>query len=273
MKNMSPMTRFALRSKEKVQKLLAKFGFVLLRRGSFELLVSGSANGRYFKILQEFANIENLTHFWQLEKRSKSQIGQDLLAALHSNFKTGGYFVEFGATDGMTLSNTYMLEKELGWTGILAEPARMWHTSLEAARSSEICKKAVWAQSGQTLLFHEDAELSTLNGFESLKHETRSGKTYEVETISLNDLLLEYSAPSYIDFLSVDTEGSEYEVLSNFDWNGRSFGLICVEHNFTENRGQIFDLLTRQGYRRILEEVSGWDDWYVMSGVKSGVDA
>lgn len=269
MKKMSPMTRFALRCKDQVQNLLAKFGLVLLRRGSYEELVFGSAQGRFFRILQEFANLNNLTKFWQLQKHSKSQIGQDLLAALNSNFKTGGYFVEFGATDGITLSNTFLLEKELGWTGILAEPARMWHKNLGATRSSHICDKAVWSHSGQTLLFHEDAELSTLQGFQSLQHQARSKKTYEVETISLNDLLTEYSAPSFIDFLSVDTEGSEYEVLSNFDWSGRSFGLICVEHNFTENRSLIFDLLTRQGYRRILEEVSGWDDWYV----KSGVDA
>jgi FkbM family methyltransferase len=268
MKSLSLLERIKLRSQDMLQKLLSKFGIIVLRKRSFDELVSTSANGRYFRILQEFANLESLNQFWELERKSKSQIGQDLLAALTSDFKTGGYFVEFGATDGKTLSNTFLLEKELGWSGILAEPAQMWHTSLKAERSSRICEKAVWAKSGQTLLFHEDAELSTLNGFEALKHEVRSGKTYQVETISLNDLLSHYSAPLYIDFLSVDTEGSEYEILSNFDWTVRSFGLICVEHNYTENRGLIYSLLTRHGYRRILEDVSGWDDWYVGTGPK-----
>lgn len=263
MKSLSPLRRVKYRSQDLLQKLLSKFGIVVLRKGSFEELVFASVNGRYFRILQEFANLQSLNRFWELKKKSKSQIGQDLLAALVSNFKTGGYFVEFGATDGKTLSNTFMLEKELGWSGILAEPAQMWHARLKAARSSKICSKAIWSQSGQTLLFHEDAELSTLKAFEALTHEMRSGKTYQVETISLNDLLSYYSAPLYIDFLSVDTEGSEYEILSNFDWTVRSFGLICVEHNYTENRGLIYSLLTRHGYRRILDDVSGWDDWYV----------
>jgi hypothetical protein len=156
-----------------LQKLLSKFGIVVLRKGSFEELVSASAKGRYFRILQEFANLGTFNRFWELEKNSRSQIGQDLLAAVAGNFKTGGFFVEFGATDGKTLSNSFLLEKELGWNGILAEPARMWHESLKAARSSAICDKAVWGKSGQTLLFHEDAELSTLKGFEFLRHEAK----------------------------------------------------------------------------------------------------
>src|ERR1017187_1984592 len=51
---------------------------------------------------------------------SKSQLRQDLMVLSELDFKRGGYFVEFGATNGVTLSNTYLLEKEYGWTGILA---------------------------------------------------------------------------------------------------------------------------------------------------------
>lgn len=268
MKSLSLTVRVRLRTQDFLQRLASKLGVVVLRKASFDELNLGYSKGRFFRMLQVVEGPEVLSQFLRLEKKSKSQLGQDLLAALVSNFKSGGYFVEFGATDGITLSNTYLLEKELGWEGILAEPARMWHTRLRASRSTAICEKAVWAQTGQTLQFHEDAELSTIEGFESLKHEKRSGTTYSVDTISLTDLLTEYSAPLFIDFLSVDTEGSEYAVLSNFDWSSRKFGLICVEHNFTENRELIFNLLTSQGYLRILEDVSGWDDWYIYSGPK-----
>jgi hypothetical protein len=54
---------------------------------------------------------------------SKSQLGQDIFALFTSNFKTGGTFLEIGAADGITLSNSYILEKYFGWTGVLCEPA------------------------------------------------------------------------------------------------------------------------------------------------------
>lgn len=252
-----------MRAEQLAQTLLSKLGLVILRKKTYEDLSDGYSKSRKNRMLEEFAPSEKIAQFRALEGKSKSQIGQDLMAALVSDFKAGGYFVEFGATDGVTLSNSYLLEKELNWSGILAEPARVWHRSLEVNRTANICKLAVWSSSGQKLLFHEDLELSTIDGFERLKHDLRSGVTYEVETISLDDLLDRHDAPSFIDFMSIDTEGSELEVLSSLDWDKRKFGLICVEHNYTESRNQILDLLTKNGYKRVLEDVSGWDDWYV----------
>ena len=58
-----------------------------------------------------------------LPEHVKSQIGQDLFALYALDWKRSGYFVEFGATNGVDLSNTFLLEKDFAWTGILAEPA------------------------------------------------------------------------------------------------------------------------------------------------------
>lgn len=55
-----------------------------------------------------------------------------------AKFKQNGFFVEFGATNGIDLSNTYLLETEFGWNGILAEPDKYWHTSLIANRTAII---------------------------------------------------------------------------------------------------------------------------------------
>jgi hypothetical protein len=89
------------------------------------------------------------------------------------------------------------------------------------------------------------------------------GLHYPVSSINLEDLLSKYGAPSHIDFLSVDTEGSEFAILENFNFQSFSFGAIFVEHNFTENRGKINKLLIGNGYVQIFSNLSRWDDWYL----------
>lgn len=91
----------------------------------------------------------------------------------------------------------------------------------------------------------------------------RRGTKYTVNTISLNDLLKKYNAPKTIDYLSIDTEGSEYEILSAFDFNEFSISVITVEHNYTPARAALHELLTKAGYVRKCEEFSKFDDWYV----------
>jgi hypothetical protein len=87
--------------------------------------------------------------------------------------------------------------------------------------------------------------------------------TYNVETISLLDMLDKYNAPSIIDYMSIDTEGSEYEILKAFDFNRYKFKVISCEHNFTSARDSIHRLLESKGYERKYEHLSQWDDWYV----------
>jgi hypothetical protein len=93
------------------------------------------------------------------------------------------------------------------------------------------------------------------------------GTTYPVKTVSLNDLLSKHGAPSTIDYLSMDTEGSEFDILKAFDFSRHRIKLITVEHNHTPERGKIFDLLTQQGFTRKLEALSQCDDWYVNTAV------
>lgn len=199
---------------------------------------------------------------------STSQLGQDLLALIVSRFKHQGYFVEFGATNGKDLSNSFMLEKKYGWNGILAEPAVSWHKYLEENRNCFLEFKCVWKESNAELIFNEVPylELSTIDTFsyEDMHLQDRKfGRRYLVETITLNEMLLKYSAPYFIDYLSVDTEGSEYEILRSFDFSKHKFAFISCEHNFTSNRERIAELLSLNGYKRILENVSKFDDWFV----------
>lgn len=204
-----------------------------------------------------------------LLRKSRSQFRQDLFVLSHLQFKENGYFVEFGATNGIDLSNSYLLETEFSWRGILVEPAKSWHKSLRKNRPlAEIEEMCVWSDSNHRLNFNESdfAELSTINSFSNVDIHARRrsiGSKYTVTSISLNDLLRKYNSPKHIDYLSIDTEGSEFEILNALDFNEFSFGVITVEHNFSDSRDNLYGLLTHNGYKRVFEEISGVDDWYV----------
>lgn len=253
-----------------IQKLgytvIANFELSRLRN---DLWVSARNSSLLYFLSQITATgLTPLSQVSEIFRESKSQLGQDVLALSLVGLDKPGYFVEFGATNGVDLSNTYMLEKHYGWNGILCEPARSWHSELFENRTSIIDTRCVFNSSGEELEFSESTagELSTLSDFISADHHARARinlATYNVASVTLNDLLEEHRAPNYIDFISIDTEGSEYQILSDLDFAKYSFGLICVEHNFTENRGKIFSLLSSNGYTRVFEELSQWDDWYV----------
>lgn len=184
--------------------------------------------------------------------------------------KQNGYFVEFGATNGVDSSNSFLLEKHYGWSGILAEPGRVWHAQLRANRKNAIDTRCVWSESGQRLEFNEvqEPELSTINAYSHTDRYRESrirGSKYEVETVTLNELLRTHGAPSHIDYLSIDTEGSEYDILSKFDFEKYDIRVITCEHNYTEARETIFKLLSAKGYVRKFELFSQVDDWYVRS--------
>ncbi|HXA37473.1 MAG TPA: FkbM family methyltransferase [Phenylobacterium sp.] len=202
---------------------------------------------------------------------SRAQMLQDLWVTFERPGRRNGFFVEFGAGDGVRYSNTAYLERELGWTGIVAEPARIYRTQLRANRRCFVDNRCVWTKTGETLLFNQAAipAHSTLDAFsdsDNLGPTRETGARYEVETVSLNDLLAHWNAPRRIDYLSADTEGSELAILQALDFERYDVGLISVEHNHTDKRREIFDLLTSKGYRRTLEAMSGVDDWYVKTG-------
>lgn len=75
--------------------------------------------------------------------------------------------------------------------------------------------------------------------------------------------LRHHESPREIDYLSVDTEGSEYEILAAFDFKSYDVKVITCEHNFTPQREMISELLVSNGFQRVLTDVSEWDDWYV----------
>lgn len=240
-------------------------------------------NSTELQSIRELEKFENHTKYKYLSKSnssqlpslikfcglSASQLCQDLFVLERHDFKRAGYFVEFGATNGRELSNTWILESEFGWTGILAEPAKTWREALIRNRpKSTLDFRCVWNKSGLHVSFTEvaTAELSTISEFsdEDLHLNARRNHIkYEVETVTLRDLLIQNNAPKVIDYLSIDTEGSEFAILSAFDFNEYQIKVITCEHNYGPQREEIFELLSRYGYVRIHEDISLFDDWYI----------
>jgi FkbM family methyltransferase len=250
---------------------LKPFDLGITRRSAIEKLLADCAIGAKAKADLDFLQAisgEHAESLVNLLHKSKSQFRQDLFVLSQLDFRHGGYFVEFGATNGVDLSNTYLMEKEFGWTGILAEPAVCWHPQLRLNRNAHIDSQCVWSDSSSTLTFNESPipDLSTISEFSDADLHGRlrkGGKSYQVQSISLNDLLRKYDAPEQIDYLSIDTEGSEFEILDHFDFSRHTFKVITCEHNFTPMRERLFGLLAAHGYTRVHQQLSGVDDWYV----------
>lgn len=219
----------------------------------------------------------NHSFFIESLKFSKAQLRQDILALIYNNCRDDGFFVEFGAFDGKNLSNTWLLEKHYKWKGILAEPTKSLHQSILKERTAILDTNCVWSTSGEAVDFSEVnlGELSTVTSFLNTDNHAVSrvvAHNYKVPTISLLDLLEKYDAPKHIDYLSVDTEGSEWKILSAFDFEKYTFGFITVEHNYGENESKLDALMSSSGYARILREASKFDAWYVPSKIATDND-
>jgi len=254
-------------------RLLLAAGYKVLNESEFkrvyEDLDKANSYIKWSENLPE-GNFRNHMRSNLLSLASNSQLQQDLVALYVHSLHTDqpGFFVEFGATDGKSYSNTLLLEALFSWSGILAEPARKWKNELKLNRSCVLDFRCVWRESGEMLKFYEvdSAEYSTLAVFsENDQHAglRNKRKSYFVETISLEDLMEAHKAPKIIPYLSVDTEGSELDIIKDFDFEKYKFNFITIEHNFSENRDAIFELLNKYGYCRVLPELSEWDDWYV----------
>jgi len=191
---------------------------------------------------------------------SYSQLGQDKWVLEH--IPHPGYFVDIGASDGILMSNTYGLER-LGWMGICVEPNSRFFRGLKKNRNCHISNCCVLNKTDLEVDFCE-----ATNGFYSgvtsyfLDHLKRKGRVVKKQTISLNDLLAKFDAPKQIDYLSMDTENSEWAILEAFDFSYK-FRCITIEHNgIKENQENIAALLKKHHYKKA-KEIAGIEDWYL----------
>ena len=193
-------------------------------------------------------------------KFSKSQVYQDLFIIYYSRLKTNGKFIEIGGGNGIDLSNTYLHEKKYKWNGIICEPDKRSQKRIINNRKAKLEKRPISNLCKKNILFYQskDPYLSSLNKTES------KSKKYITNTICLNHLIEFHNFDRNIDYISIDTEGNELNIIKKFNFKKYSVNFFTIEHNFNnESRKKIFKIMKKNGFKRVFKYISYMDDWYI----------
>lgn len=191
-----------------------------------------------------------------------SQNGLDKQLEKYVNYNDG-FYVELGANDGVAYSNSLYFELRRNWKGILVEPSpnnfllckerrsQKNNVFCNACVSFDYKEKYVDIKYANLMSISENLELDVL----SKDSHINSGKKFlrGSETVfsfgaiakTLNSILLESNAPFVIDFLSLDVEGAELEVLKGIDFDKFSFKFILLE---VRNLERMISFLEPKGY-------------------------
>ncbi|WP_430910993.1 FkbM family methyltransferase [Methylobacterium sp. sgz302541] len=197
-------------------------------------------------------------------------LGQDAWVARVFAGQRGGYFLDFGAFDGKDMSNTLYLERELGWRGICVEPNPTYYPTLCAERTAICVNSALWSRSREVLTM---VDAHGLSSFEHLKDGDSNARVrtqatqrvIEVETVSPTDLLDRFGAPSGIEYMSLDVEGSEYDILTGIDFSRYTIKLMTIEHDCSpERQAKVREYLGRFGYVGLQ---MGYDDFFYRTDI------
>jgi hypothetical protein len=173
--------------------------------------------------------------------------------------KRNGYFLEAGAANGKEASSCYILEQELGWTGICVEPSDYFFDTLVINRPQSICERVCLSDRAGTVTYIEGSDETVspyLSGIksnlETVKYQgnevVQKGSAVEKPAVTLGALLDKYNAPKVIDYAAFDIEGSELDVLSVFPFDRYTFLALSLECDGSI-REPITALLTAHGYR------------------------
>lgn len=205
-----------------------------------------------------------------------SQHGQDKFLNEHIfNDQKNGIFVDIGAHDGKTISNTYFFEKELNWTGVCVEPILERYVDLVKNRNC-ICMNCCvynkhsivpFAQSiGYTEMLSGIQETYDPRHLTRLKNEQSffGGTTNILNKVSYTlSEILTLNHIDHVDYLSIDTEGSELQILQGIDFEKFKIKVIDVENNYPDVFEPINTLLISKNYKKLVH--IGGDDIYVIN--------
>jgi FkbM family methyltransferase len=160
--------------------------------------------------------------------KNYSQLGQDKIIDKLLNHRTNGFFIEAGAHDGQTFSNTLFLEKERNWTGLLVEADpnlfRLIKGEKRQAYSSNTCLSTSSYAMAVNFTFAD-----ALGGIKPTDYKNEVTGTAIIQCIPLITYLLALNI-RHVDYFSLDVEGTEIEVLKQIDFNRFQFDVLTIEY-------------------------------------------
>lgn len=216
---------------------------------------------------------ETLAHLG-VRRRYFSQKGQDrwvIERALRGVI--GGYFVEIGVGDGRTHSNTYVLERDYGWRGLLIEANPDYLRHIRRHRTASIVCCAVDSASGEGPflalgymggLIANDTDYAIERRARVLRR--HADKIISVPCRRLEQIFRSEDVPAQINYLSVDVEGAEERILRDFPFDDYAFDAITIERPTP----LIHTWLTNAGY--VLDRVHAYDGFYVSAALAARME-
>ena len=187
-----------------------------------------------------------------------SQFGQDKYVHKHFFKNTqNGVFVDIGAQNGIKFSNSYFFEKNLGWTGICVEPIPNIFQALQKNRNC-ICLNCCITDFEGKATFIKITNSSMLSGLEE-KFDPRHLNHFHISPNQMEKIIVDCFTPhtifsqygiDHIDFLSIDTEGGEFDIIKAIDFSKIHVEVITIEVNY-KNDHRIYNYLTSYGYQYI----------------------
>lgn len=201
-----------------------------------------------------------------------SQIDQDkYFVEQIVNYKCNGVFFEAGGYDGITGSNTYFLEKNLNWNGILVECNPNMFKKLVKNRNCVHSSRALYEETGHKIKLVIPTGKDRYDGKEQLcslekcssqnikkfKNEFKSMKTIKCKTINIMDLFEENNI-KHIDYFSLDIEGYELNILNTIDFDKINIDFFTIEWSNNEKiKNDLIKFMTSRNYE--INRINKWD--------------
>jgi len=196
---------------------------------------------------------------------------QDKYVDEYLKHKENGFFIEVGAHDGVSCSNTLFFEESRNWNGICIEPGSEEFQKLRVNRKSHninACVSDYDGESEYTYIEGYSMMLSGLSETYNKSHEERINREVNHYGGKINKVMipvfrlqtiLDQLNVTQVDYCSIDTEGSEFNIIKSIDFDKTTITVFSIENNYGDT--QIQDFLEEKGYK-LLTKIS-WDDIFV----------